>query len=321
MKKVKISIIVPVYNISKYISSCIDSIISQKYNNYELILVDDGSKDDSGNICDEYALKKSNINVIHKKNGGLSSARNTGIEAATGEYLMFIDGDDFLYNDECLSKIADYIDKNKSTDIIQYKMVYFYEKNEKYLKFANYENIDENDYVKMLKNLNSDKIIKTSIIKDNDLYFEDGLLSEDIDWSLKLYMVTKTISLLNEDIYVYRQQRVGSISTGKNKKHCQDLYFIIDKWFNYNYEDEKIKNLYYNYLAYQLLILITILDKKNFDKNALDNIDRMFKSLMNYDENYKVKKFNSVRKIFGNAIAKLMLKVYLASKNKGILKL
>lgn len=91
-----ISVIVPVYNVEQYLARCVDSILSQTYENLEIILVDDGAKDRSGRICDEYAARDSRVCVIHKENGGLSSARNAGIEAATGEYLAFVDSDDWL---------------------------------------------------------------------------------------------------------------------------------------------------------------------------------------------------------------------------------
>ena len=98
MNMPQISIIVPVYNTEKYINKCIDSIIGQTYKDWELILVDDGSPDHAGDICDEYALKDSRIRVIHKKNGGVSSARNAGLEAACGRWIYFCDSDDYLFD-------------------------------------------------------------------------------------------------------------------------------------------------------------------------------------------------------------------------------
>ncbi|MFA7019229.1 MAG: glycosyltransferase [Sphaerochaetaceae bacterium] len=95
----KISIIVPVYNVEKYIQRCIDSILAQTFTDYELILVDDGSPDRCGEICDDYAKKENRIVVIHKKNGGVSAARNAGLDVARGEYLGFIDGDDYIAHD------------------------------------------------------------------------------------------------------------------------------------------------------------------------------------------------------------------------------
>lgn len=91
-----VSIVVPVYNVEKYLNRCISSIVNQTYENIEIILVDDGSKDNSGEICDEWAEKDTRIKVIHKSNGGLSSARNAGASVAQGEYISFIDSDDYI---------------------------------------------------------------------------------------------------------------------------------------------------------------------------------------------------------------------------------
>ena len=92
----KVSIIVPVYNIENYIRVCVESILAQTYESFELILVDDGSKDNSGILCDEYAAIDSRVKVIHKENGGVSSARNTGLQQAKGKWIMYVDGDDWI---------------------------------------------------------------------------------------------------------------------------------------------------------------------------------------------------------------------------------
>lgn len=96
MGKSKLSIIVPVYNVEKYLKQCIESILNQTYKNLEIILVDDGSKDSSGKIVDDYAIKDRRVIPVHKENGGISSARNTGLAYVTGEYLTFVDSDDWL---------------------------------------------------------------------------------------------------------------------------------------------------------------------------------------------------------------------------------
>lgn len=104
------SIIVPVYNVEQYLSECIDSILKQTYRDFELILVDDGSKDSSGRICDEYELKDKRIIVIHKENGGHTSARRTGLEIARGEYCSFVDSDDYV-KDDFLKNYADIVER------------------------------------------------------------------------------------------------------------------------------------------------------------------------------------------------------------------
>ena len=104
-----VSIIVPVYNIEKYILECIQSLVNQTYTNLQIILVDDGSKDNSGIICDEWAAKDQRIEVIHKVNGGLSDARNAGLDKVKGEYIFFVDGDDYVLDDfvESIMNAAD----------------------------------------------------------------------------------------------------------------------------------------------------------------------------------------------------------------------
>lgn len=121
----KLSIIVPVYNVQNYLERCVESILCQAFSNFELILVDDGSTDDSGNICDNLALKDARIIVVHKGNGGLSSARNAGLEIIKGQYISFIDSDDYLAGDY-YSKAISILDQTPCVDmvILQYAKIY-----------------------------------------------------------------------------------------------------------------------------------------------------------------------------------------------------
>ena len=166
-----------------------------------------------------------------------------------------------------------------------------------------------------------DKIVKASIIKENNLYFKKGLLSEDIDWSLRVYLKINSIDVINETIYVYRQQRDGSITTKRNIKRNVDLYTIIKKWMDYKYQSVEFKELYYNYISYQMLILLSISKKKDFSKEEWQDIKERRKILINYKKNYKVKITYPLVKIFGFSLAILILKLYLLVKNKGVLKL
>lgn len=124
-----ISVIVPIYNVEKYLTKCIESIINQTYENLEIILVDDGSPDNCPIICDEYAKRDSRVKVIHKKNGGLSDARNAGLDIATGEYIMFIDSDDFVEIDMMESMMNNMIDNN--VDLVVCNIKYIYDNSEK----------------------------------------------------------------------------------------------------------------------------------------------------------------------------------------------
>ena len=110
VKEELLSIIVPVYNVEKYLNRCIESIVNQTYKTIEIILIDDGSSDNSSYLCDEWAKKDSRIKVVHKQNGGVSSARNQGIKVATGEYVQFVDSDDYLDVDFCKNIMSEYSD-------------------------------------------------------------------------------------------------------------------------------------------------------------------------------------------------------------------
>ena len=121
----RVSIVVPIYNVEQYLAECVDSLIIQTYGKIEIILVDDGSTDNSGKIADEYGMKDLRIKVIHKKNGGLSDARNAGIVVARGEYIMFVDSDDYVdsrFVETALSAAQDH-----SADIVSFKFTAVYE--------------------------------------------------------------------------------------------------------------------------------------------------------------------------------------------------
>jgi len=322
MKKLKISIIIPVYNIEIYINECVESILNQTFQNYEVILVDDGSTDNSGRICDELSDKHTNIKVIHKNNGGLSSARNAGIRDASGEYLMFVDGDDFLIDNECLEKI----EKNLGNyDILQYKMKYFYQKNNKFLDLKNIcditkEKTSQEKIYKLICNgclsiSACDKILAREYILKYNLFFEENLISEDVHWSLHIYEKNPTINIINIPIYGYRKQRENSITNNCNKKSIESQLKIIEYWYNHNYMNVQLKQIYYAYLAYLYLILITQCGNEYKDEII------KYKELLKYNGNYKVKLANKIKSIVGFKIMIKILKIYMKLTKKGIIKI
>lgn len=323
----KISIIVPVYNVEKYIDRCITSILHQNYDDYELLIIDDGSTDSSGFLCDKYT-KFSQVKIFHKKNGGLSDARNYGINKAKGKYLMFVDGDDFLYNITCLKRISEFIDKTKA-DVIQYKMVYFYDRKDKYVFQKPLKNIKGNFYDKLFfMNKNGqisvsacDKIVKTEIIKNKKLYFEKDLLSEDIKWSYLLYTKINNIEVLDENIYVYRQQRKNSITTTKSKKNAYDLFKIIDYWIKYKFKSDVQKELYLNMVSYWYLILRVKYSKKHYNEDMIKRLNNLDKKMIKYHQNYKVYMAYKLYKFIGYKNTLRIMRFYLALKNKGIIKI
>ena len=121
-----ISIIVPVYNMEEYLHECVDSILSQTFKDYEIVLVDDGSVDTSPALCDQLAKEHSNIKVVHKPNGGLGSARNAGVSNAAGDYIFFVDADDFLNDANCLQRLSLHLKEREYPDLLLFNMSYYY---------------------------------------------------------------------------------------------------------------------------------------------------------------------------------------------------
>lgn len=184
----KISIIVPIYNVQEYLKDCINSLLGQTYSNIEIILVDDGSTDQCGKICDEYANKYSNIKVIHKINGGLSSARNAGMDAVSDdtEYIMYVDSDDLLFPNGCEVMVKE-IETRKADFVIgNYQNCMedgtLWEKpvfnTDKYRNFK----LDIKDYKKSFFIMNSsvcNKIFRLSFLRKLNLKFVEGVPAED----------------------------------------------------------------------------------------------------------------------------------------------
>jgi len=213
----QISIIVPIYNVAKYLKRCIDSIISQTYKNLQIILVDDGSEDESIYICDEYARRYSNIVVIHKKNAGLGHARNSGLEIATGKYVAFVDGDDYILSNTIQTYYESILSSGSDTCISGYRKI----------KKNNTEEIHENPYSGRIfdgKEINEQVLPRMlGSLPDGTDYFEMsvcmGLMSLDIinSYGIRFYSEKEYISedlLFDLDYYPHAKRVICSCSTG-----------------------------------------------------------------------------------------------------------
>jgi len=228
----KVSIIIPVYNVEKYLQRCIDSALAQTYLNTEIILVDDGSKDSSGKMCDEITKKDSRIKVIHKENGGLSSARNAGIELATGDALFFLDSDDYLSCD-CISKCVAMLEENDA-DIANVQMMYIAEGTNEEIK---------SDVIEIKEVLNTSKAIEASLYQIlysccapaklykreviGDIKFPIGRLSEDLATCHLFINNASKVAYSNSYGYYYRQHD-NSIMHTFNPKRIDALEWAIN---------------------------------------------------------------------------------------------
>ena len=232
-----ISIIVPVYNVEKYICRCIDSILAQTYKDFELILVDDGSTDSSGKICDDYKERDKRIKVIHKENGGLSSARNVGIDVAEGDYIGFIDSDDYIRKDmyeilyKCIQKnncdisICNYLfideDGNGVTHMnndlpIKDEIISGYEAIEKMCSYKGFYYITA-----------WNKLYNKHIISSNK--FPIGRVHEDVFNSYKILFNSNKVGCVYEPLYYYTINSNGITHKAFNIKRLDILYAYIER--------------------------------------------------------------------------------------------
>lgn len=221
-----ISIIVPVYNVEIYLEKCIESILNQTFTNFEIILVDDGSTDKSGEVCDGFAKKDNRIKVIHKKNGGLSSARNTGLEVAKGDYLGFVDSDDYI-NQYMFEKLYELCKKN-NCDISICRFGRY--DNDNLINKKIEEHITEFNNVEGIRQLFKgilyrfsvcNKLFKTTCFEN--ILFPEGRIHEDLSTTYKLFARAQKVIYTNYIGYIY-VKRENSILTNKYNKKRLDAF-------------------------------------------------------------------------------------------------
>lgn len=257
----KLSVIVPVYNAEKYIRECLDSIINQTYKDIEIICVNDGSIDNSQSILEEYAKKDSRIRVITQENQGVAASRNTGLENAQGEYITYVDDDDFI-DDNTYEEALKHIEE---ADMVCFGIKVFGDSNyeqrcgdENYykVKYKGFQKLNR----KMIMNTDAsacDKIYKKSIIDQNGISFKEGLLYEDANFYFKYVSCSKTAYYLDRYFYHYRRSgdSIMSETFRRTDKAIHHLYIIEDVfnfWKNNHYIEKneklfiKLFELYFN---------------------------------------------------------------------------
>lgn len=233
----KVSVVIPVYNVKPYLERCVNSVLQQTYKDIEVILVDDGSTDGSGELCDQIALTDNRISVIHQENQGLSGARNTGICNATGEYIIFLDSDDEWIIENGLEKLVR--GNNPSTDLIIFKNVDYWEKGRKsYTKDYDTERLNQlADAHAVFAHLIQTQVfcmsacfvlVRRTLLTEHGIYFPIGYISEDLFWSLHLWQFAQTVRVINMDFYGYHHRQDSLSSTPSIH-----AYYSYDQIFTY----------------------------------------------------------------------------------------
>ena len=243
----KISVIVPVYKAEKYIRRCVDSILAQKFTDFELLLIDDGSPDASGAICDEYAAKDSRVKVFHKENGGVSSARNVGLDNACGEWITFVDADDWIA-ETFIAGLYTPITNGEKVDFVQGGC----------LNYANgevvginqkYNDYIGNDYAKLFaefRGLVVSKLFKAILLRTESghLYFDEKIaIAEDMLFTLEYLPRVEKYSFVEETGYYYRKDNPHSATTAKRKSNYEAELYSFRRKFKSVMDYKTLRNL------------------------------------------------------------------------------
>lgn len=306
-----ISIIIPVYKTEQYIDQCISSILSQTYKYIEVLLVDDGSPDRCPLLCDEYEKKDRRVKVIHKKNGGLSSARNVGVCQASGDYILFVDSDDYWEGCDNLQIIVNAIKNREDVVVFRYK---------KYEEISGrvvetIESIVDCGYTSQELCIESlvasgifcasacNKMIRRELLLDNEFFFREGVTSEDIEWSCRVLLKSRSIGYADVCPYVYRQ-REDSITTSMQKASIEQLKENIILGIQQCEEcsavsAERVRTAK-AYMAYQYTtILFAAHNVRNEDMYPVIHSMKKYRSILEYSRNRRIVFVRRMMKLVG----------------------
>lgn len=300
-----VSIIVPVYNVEDYLNECLDSIVAQTYKNLEIIIIDDGSTDNSSNICDMYKSKDSRIKVIHTSNHGLSAARNIGIDASSGDYICFVDSDDFIsvhYVEDMLnvavSSDSDVVickyHKYSKQDIISDE-----HKDNPIIKcdFLSEEKLYDDNFISnnnILLIYAWNKMIDRRILKD--IRFPEGKMFEDAAVYYKILYNSKKTALIDRKLYYYRTDNSSITRSGYTVKKCIDSMDAIKSQLDFFIEKKKQRliEISWDSYLYELWNNEKKLGEEGLGTNALEKykeyLKKAFKSLR-VTKSFSLKKY------------------------------
>lgn len=309
----KFSVIVPVYNVEKYLDECVKSVLTQSFTDWEMILVDDGSTDGCPAMCDEFSKKDSRIKVIHKKNGGSSSARNAGLKVAGGDYIIFLDSDDFYNDEKAFETFANNLKNDE--DVLVFGCTDFNMNTGKTIVSRtgyDIELISKNDCAKTLHYLLSSKMIpgsawlfcfKRNLVVNNQISFKEGIQNEDYDFVLSVFTSCKSINAIDNPFYSYRQGRAESITGSSNIKMIYGIEYTINKWIkrSENIENEVIKKDVLNYIAFIYSTGFVVCGRMKGDTNKQQAVKilKKYKHILKFGYWKKTKIIKISVKIFG----------------------
>ena len=317
-----VSVVIPVYNVEKYLAECVDSVLGQTYADFEIILVDDGATDSSGQMCDEYAQKDARIRVIHQPNGGLSAARNTGLKAARGEYVYFLDSDDYI--ETCALEHLVAVADQEQADVVFFDGYVFFDECEeddsvsRYVRKVVYATDKGRDV--LYKQLILDEyrtpvqflLIKRTYLDTHQLTFLEGVIHEDELFTFLVYNADGRVAHCHEQLYA-RRIRPASIMTSSGAMRRYDsmlkIYYVLSKLYREGKADGEVATMYMVRTAKNVFGKYHLLPES--DRESVAEQHRAFKKdVMSHrgfgDMKLKIKCSGKVGNIFYRAQNKLL---------------
>lgn len=285
----KVSVIVPVYNVERYIRKCLESLINQTLYDIEIIVVNDGSTDLSKNIIEEYTNQYSNVKYYKKENGGLSDARNYGMKYATGEYIAFLDADDYI--DHKTYEIMYEKAKKENSDIVECNFYWVYGKRKKKDIGEKYDG--KTEMMEKARVVAWNKLYRRELIEKLQIEFPKGLQYEDVEFFYKLVPYIEKVSFVKEPL-IYYVQRKESLSNFQNEK-TRDIFTVLENVISF-YKD---KNLYEKYkeeveYTYTRLLLCSSFKRITKIKNEQTRIDLLNKTWVKLNTTFPNWKENQI---------------------------
>ncbi len=310
---IKVSVVVPIFNVEEYLERCVKSLLNQTLDDIEIILVNDGSKDKSGEIAQDFSNKyPEKIIYVEKKNGGLSDARNYGMKFATGEYIAFLDSDDYIEKEayEEMYRIA----KKDDSDLVECDFVWEYPKKirkDEQIKYTN-----KKELLAFIRVVAWNKLIRRKILVDNHIEFPKGLRYEDVEFTYMLIPHIHNFSYINK-FFVHYTQRNNSIANVQNEKTAE-IFTILDNVIKYYKDnglyDEYEEELEYNYARYLLCSslkrICKIQDKPKREELINKTWDNLTSKYPEWKNNEILKNTNLNKNKYMRSINKTTYKIY-----------
>lgn len=309
----KVSVIVPIYNVEKYLEKCINSLLSQTLEDIQIILVNDGSKDNSGNIAKEYEKNnKDRVIYVEKENGGLSDARNYGLKYATGDFIAFLDSDDYIEKNAYEKMYNKAIEEN--ADYVECDFIWEFPNKIRVDKQYPYKN--KKEMLSFVRVVAWNKLIKRQLIIDNNLEFPKGLRYEDVEFTYKLIPFINKFAYVDKP-FIHYVQREGSIANVQNERTAE-IFNVLDNVIEFykknNIYEEYRNELEYNYARYLLCSslkrMCKIKDKTIREKLLTESWERLNLNFPNWKENVILKTVNIGKNKYMRTVNKSTYKIY-----------